>query len=55
VRRLVVAVLLVVALCAGCDKMHGATDQEDKTQQRFDCAAAQIAGAGGGVSTTIQC
>ena len=53
-RRVVAVVCLVVVLCAGC-KVSGATQQEDKTQQRFNCAAANLAGAGGGVSTTIQC
>jgi len=53
-RRVLAAVALVVIVCAGC-KTKGATEQEDKTQQRFDCAAANLAGAGGGVSTTIKC
>ncbi len=53
-RRVIAAVLLVVVMCAGC-KTNGATDQEDKTQQRFDCTAANLAAAGGGASTTIQC
>ncbi len=53
-RRVIAAVLLVVVSCAGC-KMSGATQQEDKTQQRFNCAAANLAGANGGASTTIQC
>jgi hypothetical protein len=46
------AVLLVIVMCAGC-KTNGATQQEDKTQQRFDCTAANLAGAGSG--TTIKC
>ena len=54
-RRVVVAVILTVALCAGCDKTNGAKEQEDKTQGRFDCAAANIAGASAGASTTIKC
>ena len=53
-RRVIAAVLLVVLMCAGC-KTKGAHDQEDKTQQRFDCTAANLAAAGGGASTTIQC
>ena len=53
-RRVIAAVLLVVVTCAGC-KMSGATQQEDKTQQRFDCTAANLAAAGAGASTTIQC
>ena len=54
VRRVIAALLLVIVMCAGC-KTNGATDQEDKTQQRFDCTAANLAAAGGAASTTIQC
>ena len=53
-RRVIAAVLFVVVTCAGC-KMSGGTDQGDKTQQGFDCTAANLAAAGGGASTTIQC
>ena len=52
-RRVVVAVVLIVLLCTGCDKMNGAKNETDKTQQRLDCAAANIAAAG--ASTTLQC
>jgi len=54
-RRLVVSIMLIGLLCAGCDKTNGAKEQEDKTQQRFDCAAANIAGASAGASTTLKC
>ncbi|HTN78459.1 MAG TPA: hypothetical protein VMK16_02200 [Acidimicrobiales bacterium] len=54
-RRLVASVMLVALLCVGCDKTNGAKEQEDKTQQRFDCAAANIAGASAGASTTLTC
>ncbi len=51
-RRVAIAALLTLVTSAGC-KTSGATQQEDKTQQRFDCTAANLAGAGSG--TTIKC
>lgn len=52
VRRLLFVIVLTVVVCAGCDT-KGAKSETDKTQQRFDSAAANIAAAG--ASTTIQC
>ncbi len=50
--RRVLAVVLMVLVCAGCDA-KGAKNETDKTQERLDCAAANLAAAG--ASTTIQC
>ncbi len=52
VSRLLFAIVLTVVACVGCDS-KGAKSETDKTQQRFDCAAANLAAAG--ASTTIQC
>ena len=51
-RRLLLTIVLTIVVCAGCDS-KAAKNETDKTQQRFDCAAANIAAAG--ASTTIQC
>lgn len=51
-RRIALAIVLTVVMCAGCDA-KGAKSETDKTQQRFDCAAVNLAAAG--ASTTIQC
>ncbi len=51
-RRIVIAILLILAMCAGCDA-KAAKSQTDQTPERMDCAAANLAAAGSG--TTIKC